>query len=77
MADRYIVTIPGYTVHKVTDTGAVLFHHEVGGVKYADMSYEMMHAVNHIFEGTVHALNALGDIKIEEKKGKVKARAPA
>jgi len=71
--DRYNVTIPGYTVHKVTEDGSVMAHHDVGGVNYQGVDYETMHAINKVFEATVHALNALGDIKVEEKKKKAGA----
>lgn len=70
---RYIVDIPGYRVLKITEDGAVLAHHAVGGVQYAGLDYATMHAINTVFEQTAHTLNALGDIKVQEKKGKGKA----
>lgn len=72
--DTYSVKIPGYTVTKRdAETGLMCAHHTVGGVDYDNLSYEMMHAINRIFESTVHALNALGDVHGEEKKNKGKA----
>lgn len=65
---KYIVDIPGYKVLKVTEDGTVLAHHEVGGVQYAGVDYATMHAINTVFEQTVHTLNKLGDVKVEEKR---------
>jgi len=71
---KYIVNIPGYSVLKITQAGAVLSHHEVGGVQYAGVDYATMHAINKVFEQTVHTLNALGDVKVEEKKKKAQSK---